>query len=188
MRYVAQAKREMSKIKGFIAVFGAGVLVVVVVACGNGGEPTSLSDEVPTPTDSVPTTPVVSHGGPVSDYVSLVDNLRAAGATVDPAGTMSAGYFAPQGQLFTVNGERVETFEFASAEEADAAAGGVSATGTSIVTTMADRTQMASIVDWFAPVHFYKAGKLIVIYVGSDNDVINALQEAMGPQFAGGSP
>ena len=179
MRYVAQAKREMSKIKGFIAVFGAGVLVVVVAACGNGGEPTSPSDEAPT-------TPVVSHGGPVSDYVSLVDNLRAAGATVDPAGTMSADYFAPQGQLFTVNGERVETFEFASTEEADAAAGGVSATGTSIVTTMADGSQMASMVDWFAPAHFYKAGKLIVIYVGSDNDVIDALQEAMGPQFAGG--
>ncbi len=85
-----------------------------------------------------------------------------------------------------MNGERVETFEFASAEEADAAAGGVSANGLSIVTTMADGTQMASMVDWFAPVHFYKAGRLIALYVGSDSDVNNALQEAMGPQFAGG--
>ncbi len=86
-----------------------------------------------------------------------------------------------------MNGERVETFEFASAEEADAAAEGVSASGTSIVTTMADGTQRASMVDWVTPPHFYKAGKLIVLYVACDVDVINLLQETMGPQFAGGA-
>ena len=88
--------------------------------------------------------------------------------------------------MLTVNGEDIQAFEFGSAEEADAAAGGVSATGSSIVTTMADGTRMASMITWVAPPHFYKAGKLIVIYVGSDNDVIDALQDAMGPQFAGG--
>ena len=86
-----------------------------------------------------------------------------------------------------MNGERVETFEFASAEEADAAAAGVSASGTSIVTIMPDGTRMASMVDWVTPPHFYKAGKLIVLYVACDVDVINLLQETMGPQFAGGA-
>ena len=105
-----------------------------------------------------------------------MDNLRAAGATVDPAGTESADFLAPQRQVLTVNGERVETFEFASAEEADAAAEGVSPTGSSIGTSM---------VGWVAPPHSYKAGKLIVIYVASDSDVIDALQEAKGSQFAG---
>ena len=98
---------------------------------------------------------------------------------------MSADYFAPQGQVLTVNGEDIQAFEFGSAEEADAAAGGVSATGSSIVTTMADGTQRVSMVDWFVPPHYYKAGRLIALYVGSDNEVINARQEAMGPQFAG---
>ena len=116
----------MSNLKGLAAIFGAAVLMAVIAACGSAAEPTSLSDEEPTlapPTvgGKTPTAPIVSHGGPVKDYVSLVDNLRAAGATVDPAGTGSADFFAPQGQLFSVNGERVETFEFASAEEADAA-------------------------------------------------------------------
>ena len=36
--------------------------------------------------------------GPVKDYVSLVDNLRAAGATVDHMATVSQPFFAPQGQ------------------------------------------------------------------------------------------
>ena len=28
---------------------------------------------------------IVSHGGPTKDYVSLIDSLRVAGATVEPA-------------------------------------------------------------------------------------------------------
>ena len=100
---------------------------------------------------------------------------------------MSADYFAPHGQLLTVNGEDIQAFEFGSAEEADAAVGGVSATELSIVTTMADGTQRASMITWAVPPHFYKAGKLVVLYVGCDGDVIDALQETMGPQFAGGA-
>ena len=189
----------MSRMKGLAAILGAAVLMAVVAACGNGAEPTSLSDEVPTPapptvggttpTDSnPPTTPIVSHDGPVKDYVSLVDNLRAAGATVDPAGTGSADFFAPQGQLLTVNGERVEKFEFASAEEADAAAEGVSASGSSISRVDSETGMGAtSSILWEKPPHFYKAGKLIALYVGCDSDVINVLKETMGPQFAGGA-
>ena len=171
-------------IRGFAPIIAVAALMVIGVACGNGAEPTSVGGT--TPTESAPpTTPIVSAGGPVKDYVSLVDNLRAAGATVDPAGTVSADFLAPEKQLLTVNGERVETFEFGSAEEADAAAGGVSAAGDSIVTTYPDGTGKSSMITWATPPHFYKAGKLIVIYVGSDRDVIDALQEAMGSQFAG---
>ena len=191
--HIPQAEHEMSRIRGTIAIFGAAMLMVVVAACGNGTEPLSLGDEARTaappvvggtaPTDSAsPTTSIVSHGGPVKDYVSLLDNLRAAGATgatVDPAGTVSQPFFSPQGQLITVDKQDVQAFEFASAEEADAAAETVSADGSSVGTSM---------VGWIAPPHFYKASKLIVIYVGSDSDVINALQEAMGLQFAGGEP
>ena len=159
-------------IRGFAAIIVVAALMVIGVACGNGAEPPSPSDEVPT---AAP--PIVSHGGPVNDYVSLVDNLRAAGAATDPAGSVSQPFFAPQGQVLTVTGDDVQAFEFASAEEADTVAETVSADGSSVGTSM---------VGWVAPPHFYKAGKLIVIYVGSDSDVINALQEAMGPQFAGG--
>ena len=84
-------------------------MMVVVAACGNGVGSTSLNDEVPTQapptvggtTPRVPhqaTTPIVSHGGPVKDYVSLVHDLRAAGATVDPAGTGPADFFAHRGR------------------------------------------------------------------------------------------
>ena len=119
---------------------------------------------------------VVSHGGPVTDFVSLVDNLRATGATVDPAGTVTQPFFDPQGQLLTVNGADVQVFEFASTEEAATAASTVSTDGSSIGT---------SIITWVAPPLFYQRGKLIAIYVGSDSGVINTLNGAIGSQFAG---
>ena len=119
---------------------------------------------------------VVSHGGPFTDYVSLVDNLRAAGAIVDPAGTISQPFFVPEGQLLTVNGEDVQAFEFASEVEADAIAETVSADGGSVGTSM---------ISWVAPPHFYLAGRLIVVYVGSDSGVITMLEGIIGSQFAG---
>ncbi len=172
-------------IRGFAAIIAVAALMVIGVACGNGAEPTSLNEEAPTQAPPAPA--AVSHGGPVKDYVSLVDSLRAAGATVDPAGTTSESFFAPQGQRLTVNGEGVQAFEFGSAEEADAGAEGVSASGSSIVTTFADGTGKSSMITWVESPHFYKAGKLIVLYVGCDSDVIDVLQETMGPQFAGGA-
>ena len=108
-----------------------------------------------------------------------MEHLRAAGATIAPAGNVSQPFFEPHGQVLTVNGEDVQAFEFANAEEADTVAETVSRDGRSIGTNM---------IGWVAPPHFYKAGKLIVIYIGSDSDVINALQEALGSQFAGAEP
>ncbi len=119
---------------------------------------------------------VVSHGGPVRDYVSLVDNLRADGATIVPTGTASQPFFTPQGQLITVNGQGVQVFEFANTAVADAVAETVSADGSSVGTTM---------MTWVATPHFYKAGKLIVLYVGDDSYVLSILEEVLGPQFAG---
>ncbi len=132
----------------------------VIVGCSGG--PTAPSEG--------------SEEGVVSNYASLVDALRASGAEVNPAGVVSQPFFTVQGQVLSVDGEDVQVFEFASAEEADTVTQRISADGSSIGTSM---------VGWVAPPHFYKAGQLIVIYVGSDDGVISALQKGMGAQFAG---
>jgi len=186
-----QEEHKMGRVKGLAGILGIAVLMAVLMACGNGAEPTSPIDDAPKPDPplaggNTPTTPIISHGGPVEDYASLVENLRAAGATVDPAGTITGNVFAPQEQILTVNGESVVVYEFGGAEEADAAADGVSPSGSSIVTIMADGTQRGIVHDWRVPAHFYKAGNLIVLYVACDSDVISLLEGTIGPQFAGG--
>ena len=110
----------------------------------------------------------------VSETHQLSEGLRAAEVSVEVGESISQPFFSVQGQLLTVNGQDVQVFEFANAEDADTGAETVSADGSSIGTSM---------VGWVAPPHFYKAGKLIVIYLGSDSDVTNALQAAMEPSL-----
>ncbi len=122
--------------------------------------------------------PPVSHGGPVTDYVSLVDNLRQAGATVEPAGEVSQPFFAVAGNIIVVNGGDVQVFEYADAAAAEAEAAVVSPDGSSVGTSM---------VGWVASPHFYRVEKLIVLYVGDGEAVTAVLESVLGQQFAGRS-
>jgi hypothetical protein len=118
----------------------------------------------------------LSHSGPVTDTESLIANLRATGATVEPAGEISQAFFSVTGQVITVNSGDVQVFEYEDAAARDAEAALVSPDGSSVGTTM---------ITWVATPHFYKAGNLIVLYVGGDQAVINPLGAVLGPQFAG---
>lgn len=117
-----------------------------------------------------------SPGGSVSDRASLLDSLRAEGASVELGETVSQPFFASQGQIIRTNGAEFQVFEFASEVEAKAAAESVSADGVVVGVTM---------LSWIDAPHFYQAGKLIVLYVGSDNEVTRLLAALLGPQFAG---
>jgi hypothetical protein len=117
--------------------------------------------------------------GPVQDYDSFVDNLRAAGAMVEHETlpqVIVQDFFSVTGQVFKVNGEEVQLFEYSSQSGAEAEAALVSPDGSSIGTSMPF---------WVAPPHFYKAGRIIVLYVGENKAVMEALDKVLGPQFAG---
>lgn len=120
--------------------------------------------------------PPVSHGGPVTDYVSLIDSLRKEGANVEPAGEVNQPFFSVIGQAIIVNGENIQVFEYSDEAAADVEASLVSPDGSSIGT---------SIASWIAPPHFHKAGKIIILYVGENREVISLLETVLGPQFAG---
>jgi hypothetical protein len=117
-----------------------------------------------------------SHGGPVEDYVSLVDALRMMGATVEPGDTVEQAFFSVTGQIIKVNGADVQVFEYESAEAMEADAAQVSADGGSIGTSM---------VTWIAAPHFFKTGRVLVLYVGDDAAVFDLLKPVLGEQFAG---
>ncbi|HKZ85309.1 MAG TPA: hypothetical protein VJ793_16865 [Anaerolineae bacterium] len=117
-----------------------------------------------------------SHGGPVADYASLIDALRTGGATVESAGAVSQPFFSVAGRVIRVEGADVQIFEYENEEMTEADAAKISPDGSSIGTSM---------VTWVSTPHFYKAGKLIVLYVGDDAGVIAALDAALGAEFAG---
>ena len=152
----------------FLAISNLLLLSMWIAGCGVLAQPA--------PATPPPSAPVASHGGPVDDYVSLIDGLRAAGASVEPAGEVRQTFFAVPGQKITVNGEDVQVFEHPTAVAAEAAAATVSSDGSSVGTTM---------ITWVAPPHFYRQGRLVVLYVGSSQKVLQALEGVLGPPFAG---
>jgi hypothetical protein len=103
--------------------------------------------------------PTTSHSVPVQDYVSLIDHLRAAGATVTPTGEVSQPFFSVRGRTIAVNGEQAQVYVYADASAMNAEAARISP----------DRGTIGnSSVDWIAPPHFYRAGKIMVLYVGNN--------------------
>ena len=80
------------------------------------------------------------------------------------------------GTIILVNEERVQVMECRDADALDAEAAQISPDGSTIGTTM---------VSWVATPHFFRTETAIVLYVGENAKVIEALTSGLGPQFAG---
>ena len=146
---------NIHRIKAAAAVFGTTALLLIALACG------SAEDD----------------SGPVTDYASLLNRLVALGAEVGIRGFSAQTFFLEsQGRLLEVNNQDVLVFQFGNPQDADAAGEAVSVDGSTIG---------GIAMSWDAAPHFYKAGVVIVLYVGTDNGVISSLQGALGSQFAG---
>ena len=174
------------------------LLCLIVVACGqpetgtttaqSSGNPTasampgsaSMSASV-VGTDSSGSSPTGSHGGAVTDQTSLVDHLRGLGYTVEVVGDVEQPFFQTSGTTLRVTGGALQepadlqafNYDDPSAAEADAQQIGP------------DGNPLTTMITWVAPPHFFRKDRVIVLYVGSDQEVIKLLTAALGPQFAG---
>lgn len=137
---------------------------------------TACAPQAQVATDVPDAGPTASHGGPVEDYASLVEALRAAGATVEPADTVEQAFFSVTGQIIKVNGADMQVFEYEAAEAMEADASQVAPDGGSVGTSM---------VTWMATPHFFKSGRALVLYVGDDAAALELLASVLGEQFAG---
>lgn len=119
----------------------------------------------------------VSHSNAVVDQIGLIDALRTAGATVVLGDSVEQPFFAVNGQILLVNQTEVQVFEYETAEVMEADASLVASAGASVGTTM---------ISWIALPHFYKTGRIIVLYIGEETAVLDLLNQILGIQFAGG--
>ena len=140
------------------------VIAITVSGCGTSATATPLSP-------AASSEPLV-----VEDQASLVAALQASGATVETGDAVTQEFFGPEGAIIKVNGADVQVFEYESPEAMENEAAQVAPDGGSIGTSM---------VMWMDVPHFYKTGRLIVLYVGSDDAIPGLLEQVLGPQFAG---
>ena len=133
------------------------MIVILLVACAPQGD---------------------SQAEPVSveDLGSLSQALRSAGATIESNETIQQEFFTVEGRILNVNGVDVQAFEYKSAEAMEAEAALVAPDGGSVGKSM---------IMWIATPHFFKAGRILVLYVGDDLTILSMLKSVLGDQFAG---
>jgi hypothetical protein len=125
-------------------------------------------------------------GEGLSPYTQIVEALDATGATVQAVGETSEPsqpFFSVPSQVVMVNGEEVQVYIYEDETAAEAEAAQISPDGTEMTPTEGSE---AATVDWVDTPHFYRKGPALVLYVGNATDTLEALEIALGPQFAGG--
>ena len=152
----------------------------VTTTTAPSGTTTTAPSPPPTGPSVVEPGVVVSHGGPVRDHVSLVDNLRSRGLTVVPLESVSQPFLRGDGTVLGISGAaiaptRLQSFEYESAQAAAADA----------ATFGPEGSPKGVHVDWLAPPHLYLKGRVLVIYIGSDEAMTRLLTDLLGPQFSG---
>ncbi|WP_412542954.1 hypothetical protein R8Z50_10870 [Longispora sp. K20-0274] len=154
--------------------------VALLVAAGMAGCAGSGPEGAPKGEPSSTST-VVSHGGKVVDHVSLVDSLRQHGVTAEVVGKAEQPFLRGTGTRLKLSGGGIAGSAEIQSYDYDAAAT-ISEDASALE---ADGTPKLSKILWNEPPHFYRAERVLVLYVGSDAAVTKLLTDALGPQFAG---
>lgn len=106
----------------------------------------------------------------------FIEALHEKGVNAEKGDSVEQPFFSVIGDFVDFNDEGVQVFEYESAETMESDAVLVDADGGSIGTSM---------VTWMATPHFFKKGRILVLYVGDNADTMNLLESVLGPQFAG---
>jgi hypothetical protein len=120
-------------------------------------------------------------GGGSTQPEGLVEALESHGVTLRAATPEPPGVLGVRSTVYRVDGGELHVFAFQSESRARHAAELVAPDGY-MVTTESGINQM---VDWVAPPHWFRYGRQIAVYLGSDAKTIDALEAIAGPQFAG---
>jgi hypothetical protein len=78
--------------------------------------------------------------------------------------------------MIKIHGEDVQVFQYANAAGVDAEAAPISGDGMAVGTRK---------IHWIGSPHFFKKGRLLVLYVGDNDKVLGSLEALLGQQFAG---
>lgn len=126
----------------------------------------------------VPACTRASSGEDIGGYIELQDALRENDATIEPVSTINQPFFSVEGQMITVNGARIQVYEYTDEGARQAESQQIGPEGATIGTTS---------VTWIDQPTFWAKGRLIVLYLGTDQATIDRISRVMGDPIAQGS-
>jgi hypothetical protein len=141
---------------------------------------TSCASPTATPSDRVDTGDDVSGESPgdvIGGLERLIGELEEEGIAIEQGEKIEQPFFGVEGQILRIEGMDVQFYAYESAEAARKEADAIAPDGSSVGTSM---------VTWVDTPHFYLEDEVIALYVGDDEKVLEALEEALGQQIAGG--
>lgn len=151
------------------------LLATVYVLSGCGAQsPTSMPETAVPQVEPLATVPAAPPN--VEDQASLIAGLQSVGADVEAGDSVIQDFFTPEGKIIKINGADVQVFEYKNADAMESEASQVAPDGSSVGTSM---------MMWVDAPHFFKAGRIIALYIGSNEMVLALLEKTMGMQFAG---
>jgi hypothetical protein len=158
------------------------ILLLGLVLCAAACNPQTIM-----PGDSIalaeaPSTSTAVYSGPVNSVDSLLLALQAANVDTSLEEGVTFNLLSVSGRLVTVGVQRLQVFEYANAESAQADAVHFSNDG-----AWFHRDDPPTLVNWIATPHLYRSDKLLVVYVGDDTQTLNVLEALLGSPFAGGA-
>lgn len=134
--------------------------MLLLAACG--GEPAAST---PTPG---------SGAGMAQDKATLVAALQKSGLTVTEEGSVDQPFLSLRGVSLKAGSEFLQVFEYPDEAAAQK----------DVAKIAADGSIQGYRIDWLGPPHFYRVGRMVVIYPGTDQAVLTALESALGKPFA----
>lgn len=113
-------------------------------------------------------------------YEELVRNLENRGYTIETE-DVEESILLGKRKWLTINGsENISVYLYESNDEMEKDASYLSDDGFSY-----NNGKNAMDIEWISYPHFFKSHNMIVLYLGENSKIVNALEELVGPQFAG---
>jgi hypothetical protein len=119
----------------------------------------------------------------------LVDELRRRGLSVDIGGEVQQPFLRAKGTLLRLAGgglEQPAEIQSYNYDDTDLGMDGIKAATADAEAIGPDGSTRTMQISWTGTPHFFRKERVIVIYVGEDQAVLDHLTEALGPQFSGG--
>jgi len=114
--------------------------------------------------------------GALNSIEDLIAALEAQGISAAKGDRVEQPFFSVSAVLLNTAETGIQVFEYADEAAAQADSESVASDGSSVGTSMPF---------WVDDPHFFRSGKLVVLYLGSDQSLLTALEAVLGPQFAG---
>lgn len=148
---------------------------LILAGCASGASPSTSPAPPETSGGPASPTPETSPEDPLKAFEAA---LVAGGATVRETGAFSSDPIGGQGAGLCVAGQSMNVYVFPTIEQRQAAAVRIDPNDPSKIAN--------AIVEWSGNPKFWQAGRLIVLYLGSDASVEAGLTGLLGQPFARG--